>query len=406
MKKNTILIIFAFALLFLAVSCGNALNDDSKENDPGKTDNEDPGNKQTPPVLNEGDLSIHFLELGNKYVGDCVYINYGTMDVIIDAGSKHDSASTIIAYINNYIQDDKVEYVIATHAHEDHIAGFYSNYYVKGILDAYEIGTIIDYPLTNNNTKTRENYENARDNLVATKGTVHYNALQCYNEENGAKRIYDLGGNVKLEILYSQFYETYSAKENNYSVAVKISQEIDGFINQYIFTGDMEIEAEDGLVDFYETSGGLGHCVLYKGGHHGSNTSSNVKLMAAVSPEYVCVCSCAGTYEYAFNVERNRFPSQGFIDRVAPYTDAIYVTSFIENKAAYDAGDVKPFNGTIVFLVSNGEFSINCSNNNLKLKDTEWFKNNRDLPSTWQYSEPVLPESVLLPAAVSMYPRP
>ncbi|MDR0455314.1 MAG: MBG domain-containing protein, partial [Treponema sp.] len=37
-------------------------------------------------TLNHGDLSIHFLELGNKYTGDCVYVNYGDIDILIDAG--------------------------------------------------------------------------------------------------------------------------------------------------------------------------------------------------------------------------------------------------------------------------------------------------------------------------------
>jgi hypothetical protein len=70
------------------------------------------------------DLSIHFLELGNKYTGDCVYVNYGEIDILIDAGSRQSSATTIKAYINNHIQDNKLEYVIVTHGHQDHIAGF------------------------------------------------------------------------------------------------------------------------------------------------------------------------------------------------------------------------------------------------------------------------------------------
>jgi hypothetical protein len=123
--------------------------------------------------------------------------------------------------------------------------------------------------------------------------------------------------------------------------------------------------------------------VLYKGGHHGSDTSSKVKLITAIKPRYVCVCSCAGTYEYTFNIERNRFPSQGFIDRVAPYTDAIYVTTLIESEAEYKAGNFKPMNGNIVFFVSGGDISVIGSNNNDKLMDTAWFKENRTLPDAW-----------------------
>ena len=82
-----------------------------------------------------GELQIHFLELGNYYTGDCVYIKAGDTDVLIDAGSKYSSVPTISAYLNQYVTDNKLEYVIVTHAHEDHYAGFAAS---TGIFDLYE----------------------------------------------------------------------------------------------------------------------------------------------------------------------------------------------------------------------------------------------------------------------------
>ena len=330
---------------------------------------------RTQQVINSGDLSIHFLELGNKYTGDCVYINYGKIDIIIDAGSRQSSAATIKTYIDNFIQDNKVEYVIATHAHQDHIAGFCSAATTTGILDAFEIGTIIDFPLTNSTTVIYRNYTETRDRIVQN-GAVHWTALECYNNENGAERIIDLGDGVQLEILYNYYYENPTSNENNYSVCVRIVQNQ----KQFIFTGDLEAEGEELLVDYYEKNhGGLGHCILYKGGHHGSNTSSGEKLMAAITPEYVCVCTCAGTAEYRAS-PANVFPSQGFINRVAPYTDEIYITTLITN---YDKNEFMPFNGNIIFMVSKDAVSIICSGNDHKLKDSEWFKNNREMPGAW-----------------------
>jgi hypothetical protein len=40
-------------------------------------------------------------------------------------------------------------------------------------------------------------------------------------------------------------------------------------------------------------------------------------------------------------------------------------------------------NGNIICLVSDGLVTIICSNNDLKLKDTEWFANNRQMPDAW-----------------------
>ena len=48
-------------------------------------------------VVAEGELEIHFLELGNKYTGDCTYIKAGDKDILIDAGSKASSIETIDA---------------------------------------------------------------------------------------------------------------------------------------------------------------------------------------------------------------------------------------------------------------------------------------------------------------------
>ena len=334
------------------------------------------GEHGLPLVFREGDLSIHFLELGNRYTGDCVYINYGEIDILIDAGSRQASAATIKTYIDNYTQNNRLEYVIATHGHEDHIAGFYSTRNVAGIFDSYEIDIIIDFPRTNSTTVTYNNYKNARDSAVE-RGAVHYTALQCFNNEDGAQRIYDLGGGVQLEILYSHYYENYTRNENDYSVCVRIVQ--DG--KQYLFTGDLEADGEARLADYYEENfGGLGYCVLFKGGHHGSNTSGTEKLMEAITPLYVCVCTCVGSSEYRASPQ-NVFPSQGFINRIAPYTDRVYLTTLVTN---YSANEYMSFNGNIIFLVSDGNITIICSNNNTILKDTEWFAANREMPPAWR----------------------
>ena len=72
----------------------------------------------------DADISIHFLELGNKYTGDCTYIKAGDVDILIDCGSKSNSVSTISSYLKNYVTDGVLEYVIVSHAHQDHYAGF------------------------------------------------------------------------------------------------------------------------------------------------------------------------------------------------------------------------------------------------------------------------------------------
>ena len=104
----------------------------------GKKDNETPGEPDKPPVIVDGELSIHFLELGNNYSGDCIYIKAGDTDILVDAGSRAGSVDTIQTYLKDYVKDDILEYVVVTHADQDHIAGFGAS---KSIFDLYECKT-------------------------------------------------------------------------------------------------------------------------------------------------------------------------------------------------------------------------------------------------------------------------
>lgn len=349
-------------------------------------------------VIKEQELSIHFLELGNKYVGDCVYIKAGDTDVLIDAGSRQSSAETITNYINQYVTDGKLEYVIATHAHQDHIAGFVGTQKAKGIFETFKIDTIIDFALTNQKTTTDKgantlygNYLEKR-NVAVSKGANRYSAADCFNNANDASSVYRLTDNIELEILYNYYYEHTTSDENNYSVCVMLNHKINETdTNHYFFSGDLEKEGEEKMVKYYDRAdtSALPQCVLYKAGHHGSKTSSSPALLAKLKPEYVCICTCAGTSEYT-SANENQFPTQQFVDNIAVYTDNVYVTTMVDNyvESGWSSnGTVKSMNGNIVFACTNGKVTMYFGNNDFKLKDTDWFKEKRICPSAWKDEE-------------------
>lgn len=109
--------------------------------------------KEEPKNIITDDLQIHFLETGNQYTGDCTLIKVGNTEILVDAGSRQASAKTITEYVNQYCSDGVLEYVIATHADQDHIAGFVGNSSVKGIFEAFECRTIIDFARTSKDTQ-------------------------------------------------------------------------------------------------------------------------------------------------------------------------------------------------------------------------------------------------------------
>ncbi len=315
--------------------------------------------------LNNGEISFHFLELGNKYNGDSIYIKSGETDILIDAGSRASSAETIANYINNYCTDGKLEYVIATHAHQDHIAAFVGSSSCDGIFERYEIETLIDFGLTNATSKVYENYVSMRDDLVAS-GTEYYTQKDCYYETNGAKRSYEISDNVTMNILYNYFCENVTKDENDYSVCT-LFQAGD---SNFLLTGDLEAEGEELLVENNE----LPEVELFKGGHHGSYTASTDTLLSVINPKIVTVTCCVGSDEFT-DTDDNQFPSQAFINRVGKYTESIYATTL-------STGDsYTSMNGNIVVEYSSGVCNVNCSNNNTILKDTDWFSNHRIWPS-------------------------
>ena len=335
-------------------------------------------NKPESDVYVSGNLSFHFLELGNEYTGDSTYIQAGGIDILIDAGSRKDSATTIGNYLNNYVLDGKLEFLIATHAHQDHIAAFVdSGTNGGGIFSRYEVETIIDFSKTNATSAIYNDYIEARDAEVAL-GAKHYTALECYHNQNGAQRIYNLTDNIQMEILYNYYYDHDTNDENDYSVCIMFHH---GDDKHFLFTGDLEEHGEEHLVEYYnQHHGGLPKCELYKGGHHGSKTSSTTELLNQIQPKKVCVCCCAGTTEFGANVG-NEFPTQAFIDRIAPYTQEVYVTTLFPDIQA--SNPTWTMNGNIVVTSSKRGVEVECSNNNRILKETEWFINNRTTPSAW-----------------------
>ena len=345
------------------------------------------------------DFQIHFMTLQNEYAGDSVYIKAGDTDILIDAGSRSGSSKSTIPYMENYIKDNKIEYLIVTHGDQDHIEAFPS------ILERFSVDNIILNRYTNKTTVAYSKMIQSFDKQVS-KGAHKYYADDCLNVKNGANHTYQLSSNVTMEILWNKYYFTTSTDENNYSVCTLFTYSNLGETKTFMLTGDLEKEGEEALANYYDGSTlekTLPHVDLFKAGHHGSKTSSNDCLLDVIQPKMCVVSCCCGTDEYT-GITANQFPTQQFIDRISKWTDSVYVTSIYEKYTIETAKDngkgksdktgvaigsqyihttgYKEMNGNI--CVSCGikedkeksskvvDIGLACSNNTIKLKDSEW----------------------------------
>lgn len=361
-------------------------------------------------------ITFNFVRQGNSNTGDCTYIKAGDTDILIDAGNRTGSASVIETYLEdssrtgNYVSDGKLEYVIATHAHQDHIAGFVGNSSSTeaggkdGILYHYQVDHLLDFSYyddtsgtalantvtdsssisTSYTTAVYRNYVDAR-NYAISKGTNWQTAGQMW--ASSAHTI-SLGTNLSMTLLYNYFYDhTHSdlasfnstwgtsfafSEENDCSVSVLFTQGNKNFL----FTGDSEAAAEYSLTKYNS----LPQVELFKGGHHGSYTANTDALLSVIKPKLICICCCTGNSEYA-STSAHSFPAQEAINRIAPYTDRVYVTDL---GSFTDRSYCEPMNGNIVVAYDSlSAESLSFSNNSTKLKDTAWFSSNRTLPSAW-----------------------
>ena len=320
--------------------------------------------------FNATDLEINFMMLGNEYAGDSIYIKAGEVDILVDAGSRAESGKVIKEYIfdsssnHAYVADNKLEYVIATHADQDHIAAFTGT---NGILTDSNIAieTIIEFPLTNKTTKVYQSYRTAVNNLKAN-GTNVYTALDCYKNQNGAQRIIELSEGIELEILYNYFYENQTSNENNYSVCFMLRRGN----NQYLFTGDLEGEGESMLVD----NNNLGEVYFYKMGHHGSKTSSSMKLLNVIKPKVVVATCVAFSTEYTSNMD-NTFPTKSAVDNLASIktVEHLYVPCMVSNNEE----GYEPANGHIVMKANSNGMYVECSKTNEDFFNFDIFKKYR-----------------------------
>ena len=322
-------------------------------------------------------LSVHFLELGNKYTGDCVFINAGEFEILIDAGSRADSVDDIYEYVKPYV-DGQLEYVVVTHAHQDHYAGFATKNYENSLFSKFDggIGTVVTFAQTNQKADKAGLYQYFENNVktLKEKGTERKYVNEYFERE--ASATVKINDNVSIEFLEHKFYHEKSKTENNHSVCFQIVETAGENVYRYLFTGDLEEDGEKDLVT--KNSAKMGKTRLYKAGHHGSKTSTSQELLDVIEPDTICVCACAGSPEYTKNKD-NQFPTQAFVDRV--YTKnagtQVFVTSLCVD---YDANKFTSMNGNIVICSTGNSVTRYFSNNATELRETEWFKTNRKLP--------------------------
>jgi len=197
-------------------------------------------------------LQVHFIDVGQA---DAALVLCDGAAMLIDGGNAPDS-NLIFSYLKR-LEIDYLDYIICTHAHEDHVGG------LAGALNYAKVG-VAYAPVTSYDSNAFRNFVKYLGNqgksiTVPTPGTG-----------------FALGGADCRILAVNTTSDT-----NNTSIVLRLTYGNTSFL----FTGDAEREVEQWLCDSGQT---LKSTVL-KVGHHGSYTSSSYQFIRAVAPEYAVI---------------------------------------------------------------------------------------------------------------------
>lgn len=271
----------------------------------GKTD--EPAAVVSNFIEKDADLTIRYIDVGQ---GDCELISYAGQNILIDAGEK-EAAEAVIGVLDG-LGIKKLDYVIATHPHSDHIGA------LGNIIDKYDIGTVIAPRIKDELVPTSKAYERfltalskKGQKLTAAKAGAVY-PLADENKEND---------NTAFEVL-APIGNDYDDL-NDWSVVIRL---VHGE-NAFLFTGDAEKAAESDIV----ASGAKLSADVLKAGHHGSSSSTSKKFLEAVSPKTVII-SCGDGNSYGH-------PHKETIEKLDKNSIEYYRTDQCGTITVYSDGD-------------------------------------------------------------------
>ena len=230
-------------------------------------------------------LSVHYIDVGQ---GDCSLLVCDGKTMLVDAG-ENGHESDVINYLRSQ-NIDKLDYIVASHQHSDHIGG------LAEVITEFGCDTLIMPRLTKAQTPTNNTYT---DFLKAIKNSG-VKTLASNPDD-----VYNLGSAV-IEIFGPV---TDDAEDiNNMSIVMKATYGS----NSFLFTGDAEKEEE---LEIIETGADI-DCDVLKAGHHGSKTSSSKEFLAEVTPD-ICVIQVGENNDYGH-------PHSASLKRIEKFTKNIY----------------------------------------------------------------------------------
>lgn len=283
----------------------------------------------------DGELLVHMLDVGQ---GDCIYIQLPDgKDMVIDCANYNDDGEyekKTFDYLDKYIEDDTVEYLMLTHCDSDHV------YFMDELLERYQVEklfmpNVLAAPGTTSKDKKAlqdqiDALDTSRFTDKDTVGTITYAeffiaALTEPDSEIVLNVDPDANTNSIIieETTYrlvfycptQEYYDDYGLNTAERKNAISPIGILEYNNRKIMLTGDSNeineplVMARTGKID----------CDVLKVGHHGSETSTSNAFLDEYTFEYAII-SC-NSYGNKFN-----HPRQATLDRLKSHNIEVYRT--------------------------------------------------------------------------------
>lgn len=288
-RKKVILSLISIIILLILLAIGvkeetikdilNMNNVEQQHVIASKTQNEQAETQTKEKFIAEDKLIVDYIDVGQA---DSILLRNKDKTMLIDAGTNEQGKNVV-----DFLKEEgisKIDYLIGTHPHEDHIGG------LDDVINNFDIGKIY-MPKRGTTTKT------FKDVLSAIKNKN----LTITQPEKG--EIIDLG-QAKCEFMTEPIIDDDNINLSSLTLRVEFGN------NSFLFMGDAEKQNEK-TITWPKTD-------VLKVGHHGSDTSSSKEFLEQVNPKYSIIMVGEGnTY---------KLPKQPIIDRIEKQGSKIYRT--------------------------------------------------------------------------------
>lgn len=210
--------------------------------------------------ISDENMRIYFLDVGQ---GDSIYVRYKHIDLLVDGGPDNQALYELGKYRPFY--DQKIEYIILTHPHADHIKGLLE------IVNRNDVGTIF---MTD----------------AVSESAVYNSFIQIINDRDINIHIIKERNCQNIDLLYdicfiwptSSYADQKISNLNDTSIMAKLM-----FGNfSLMLTGDIE-NTKQSVIALQEKN--FLKSDILKAAHHGADNGIENSFMSYVNPELVII---------------------------------------------------------------------------------------------------------------------